>query len=102
MEISFSSIRTIRDKPDFSVGILLQSSSGRAQRAVRSAAEGEMARFRYRTSVLVGPWRETPERAAADAVRSGQARADVAGENLVWIVPGKIEFDTEGKSRPRA
>ena len=50
-----------------------------------------MGRYRYRTSVLVGPWRETPERAAADAVRSNQARIEARGGVLIWLVPGRIE-----------
>jgi len=50
-----------------------------------------MRRYRYRTSVLVGPWRETFEQAVADAVRCNQAYLDDAG--LVWRVPGRIEAD---------
>ena len=49
-----------------------------------------MGRYRYRTCVLVGPWRDTPERATADAVRSNQARVGDDGV-LLWVVPGRIE-----------
>jgi hypothetical protein len=62
-----------------------------------------MRRYRYRTSVLVGPWRETPERATADAVRSRQARIDEDGEFLTWVVPGRIEAaddESEGEAAP--
>lgn len=50
-----------------------------------------MPQFRYRTGVLVGPWRDGPEQARDDAVRAGQARAAGEGAELVWIVPGSIE-----------
>ena len=51
-----------------------------------------MRRYRYRTSVLTGPWRETSFEAARDAVRAKQAvndDAEVSG--LRWTVPGRIE-----------
>lgn len=50
-----------------------------------------MGRYRYRTCVLVGPWRETKEQAAADAIRSNQARPGPSGIGLSWLVPGRIE-----------
>lgn len=50
-----------------------------------------MGRYRYRTSVLVGPWRDTCEKAVSDAIRNNQAKADVTGEGIVWLVPGVIE-----------
>ncbi len=53
-----------------------------------------MVRYRYRTAALVGPWRDTAERALADAMRSKQARLEEGGE-LVWLVPGRIECDEE-------
>jgi hypothetical protein len=53
-------------------------------------------RYRYRTPVLTGPWRESREDAAGDAVRAKQAQPD--GEQpfgLKWIVPGEIEVRRE-------
>lgn len=50
-----------------------------------------MERYRYRTAVLVGPWRATHRAAALDAIISNQARADETGEGLMWLVPGEIE-----------
>lgn len=62
-----------------------------------------MRQYRYRTGVLVGPWREAPGRAAADAVRSGQARVDAGGGSLTWLVPGKIEaVDGEAEAERRS
>jgi len=58
-----------------------------------------MTRYRYRTSVLVGPWRATRREAALDAICSNQARADDTGGTLVWLVPGEIE--TDGETGPR-
>lgn len=54
-----------------------------------------MARYRYRTDALVGPWRDTIEQAAADAVRANQARPDGAGGGVRWLVPGRIEVDEQ-------
>jgi hypothetical protein len=49
-------------------------------------------RFRYRTSVLTGPWRDDREQAVSDAVRAKQAEiADEASRKVRWIVPGVIE-----------
>jgi hypothetical protein len=50
-----------------------------------------LARYRYRTSAIVGPWRRTREQAAADAVNARQARWDETGAQLRWTVPGDIE-----------
>ena len=51
-----------------------------------------MRRYRYRTSVLTGPWRETAFEAASDAVRAKQAVDDVSEmSGLKWTVPGWIE-----------
>lgn len=48
--------------------------------------------FRYRTSVLTGPWREAREDAVCDAVRAKQAEMeDEARGEVRWIVPGVIE-----------
>lgn len=50
-----------------------------------------MDRYRYRTKVLVGPWRVTPEEAAEDAIRARQAHREAEGEPLRWLVCGEIE-----------
>jgi len=52
-----------------------------------------MSKFwRYRTSVLVGPWRPTAGQAAQDAIIHGQAIRDESKPNgLAWRVPGRIE-----------
>jgi hypothetical protein len=51
-----------------------------------------LRRYRYRTTVLAGPWRETEAEAANDAVRARQAIADVDQlSGFRWIVPGTIE-----------
>ncbi len=49
-----------------------------------------MAKYRYRTNVLTGPWRETPDQAMNDAVRARQIRMEEPGQPI-WIVPGWIE-----------
>jgi hypothetical protein len=49
-------------------------------------------RYRYRTSVLTGPWREAREDAVSDAVRAKQAEIeDRSSGRIRWIVPGVIE-----------
>ena len=50
-----------------------------------------MSSFRYRTATLLGPWRESAEAAAEDAIRAKQARRDADGESWQWVVPGLIE-----------
>lgn len=51
-----------------------------------------MRRYRYRTSVLTGPWRENAFEAANDAVRAKQAINDSSEQSgLKWTVPGWIE-----------
>ncbi len=45
--------------------------------------------YRYRTTVLVGPWRKTARQAVLDAVRANQARRD--DQTVRWLVPGRIE-----------
>ena len=47
-----------------------------------------MRRYRYRTPVLAGPWRESPDQALEDAARAGQVRL---GPHIRWRVPGQIE-----------
>ena len=50
----------------------------------------ERACYRYRTSVLVGPWRQRPEKAIDDAIEAGQARRENAS-GLEWQVGGEVE-----------
>ena len=56
-------------------------------------AEGDdLRRYRYRTAVLTGPWRDTELEAADDAVRAKQATDDITQrEGIRWTVPGRIE-----------
>lgn len=54
--------------------------------------EHAVRRYRYRTSVLTGPWRDTELEAANDAVRAKQAVSDAAQPTgIKWTVPGTIE-----------
>jgi hypothetical protein len=50
-----------------------------------------MKRYRYRTTSLVGPWRNTALEAESDALAAGQADFDESGRRLVWKVDGGIE-----------
>lgn len=51
-----------------------------------------MRQFRYRTSVLTGPWRESFGDAVDDAARAGQILFDQEKtQDFRWVVPGKIE-----------
>ncbi len=51
-----------------------------------------MRRYRYRTSVLTGPWRDSAEEAARDAVKAKQAVVDEdRPTGIRWTVPGQIE-----------
>ena len=50
-----------------------------------------MTRYRYRTAILVGRWRETEAEAENDAVLASQADIDPASGELVWRLPGEIE-----------
>lgn len=62
-----------------------------ASRAQRQFAEVAHL-YRFRTSVLVGPWRKTARQAVLDAVRAKQARRDARSREAVhWLVPGRIE-----------
>jgi len=59
-------------------------------------------RYRYRTSVLTGPWREAREDAVSDAVRAKQAEIEDQSLGKVrWIVPGVIE-ERDGEMSGRA
>lgn len=49
-------------------------------------------RYRYRTAVLTGPWRDSEEEAVRDAVKARQAEeGGDSSSDLRWIVPGRIE-----------
>lgn len=52
-----------------------------------------MPRYRYRTPILVGPWRDSKLKAECDAVAVGQADFEGAPGKLVWKVPGEIEAE---------
>ena len=54
-----------------------------------------MDRYRYRTSTLVGPWRDSRLKAECDAVLVGQARFENRGRRFVWNVEGEIEVSEE-------
>ena len=56
-----------------------------------------MARYRYRTPALAGPWRDSREAALRDAIGANQARHDPdAPEGVTWLVPGDIEEQQSG------
>ncbi len=61
--------------------------------ASKSISQPEEAHlYRYRTPVLVGPWRKTARQAVLDALRARQARRDERDRQAVrWLVPGRIE-----------
>jgi hypothetical protein len=48
-------------------------------------------RYRYRTAILLGPWRESRLKAESDAVAMGQAEFAGAAARFAWKVPGEIE-----------
>lgn len=51
-----------------------------------------MRRYRYRTAVLTGPWRDSEEEAVRDAAKARQAELGGTSPSEVrWIVPGRIE-----------
>jgi hypothetical protein len=51
-----------------------------------------LPRYRYRTPVLTGRWRETPDAALSDAITARQVRLeDSSPDGVRWIVPGEIE-----------
>jgi hypothetical protein len=62
--------------------------------ASTASIEPDMAEhlYRYRTPVLVGPWRKTARQAVLDALRARQVRRDERDRQAVrWLVPGRIE-----------
>lgn len=58
-----------------------------------------MERYRYRTGVLVGPWRTSRALAVADAIRSNQAEPGADGDDLTWRVSGRIEVSSAVEQR---
>lgn len=58
-----------------------------------SAYPGETGHlYRYRTAVLIGPWRKSARRALFDAIHANQARRDEHDHGVIhWVVPGRIE-----------
>lgn len=51
-----------------------------------------MIHYRYRTTVLTGPWRESPDLALEDAAKAQQARVEEGPPpRIEWNVPGRIE-----------
>lgn len=51
-----------------------------------------MRRYRYRTKVLTGRWRDSFDDAVDDAARAGQIAFDTDRKSAFrWIVPGSIE-----------
>lgn len=60
-----------------------------------------MRRYRYRTAVLVGPWRDSDAEATRDAANAGQIVFEEGTGNFRWVVPGTIE-ESRSRERPRA
>src|SRR5262245_20105903 len=58
---------------------------------LRVSAFRSMSQYRYRTSTLVGPWRDTRAEAETDAVAAGQARYQGRWQAFTWLVVGRIE-----------
>lgn len=61
-------------------------------------AEGgpPVRRYRYRTTVLTGRWRDSYAAAVDDAARARQIMFDTERKSeFRWIVPGSIEEDEE-------
>jgi hypothetical protein len=56
-----------------------------------------LRRYRYRTKVLTGRWRDSFDDAVGDAARAGQIAFDTEKKSAFrWIVPGSIEEREEG------
>ncbi|MGQ0661934.1 hypothetical protein [Sphingosinicella sp.] len=61
-----------------------------------------MRRYRYRTKVLTGRWRESFDAAVDDAARAGQIAYDTEKKSAFrWIVPGSIEERDEDSGQAR-
>ena len=62
--------------------------------------EVRLAKYRYRTPVLTGPWRDSRAQALRDAVAASQAREDPNEPfGVRWLVPGEIEEEAEEPPR---
>jgi len=62
-------------------------------------------KYRYRTKVLTGRWRDNYDAAVGDAARAGQIVFDTERTSAFrWIVPGSIEEHDEkaGETRREA
>ena len=54
-----------------------------------------MRKYRYRTSVLAGPWRPSADQALGDAIKARQVVVEGEPSAIRWIVPGQIEEKEE-------
>ena len=61
-----------------------------------------MRRYRYRTTVLTGRWRDSFAAAVGDAARARQIIFDADNKSdFRWIVPGSIEERDEAPAQDR-
>jgi hypothetical protein len=61
-----------------------------------------LRKFRYRTKVLTGRWRDSFDAAVDDAARARQIVFDTEKKSAFrWIVPGSIEEIDEGNNQAR-
>ena len=61
-----------------------------------------MARFRYRTPVLTGRWRDSRDGALRDAINAHQAVPEPgAADGVRWLVPGDIEEEATDAATAR-
>jgi hypothetical protein len=60
-----------------------------------------MRRYRYRTKVLTGRWRDSFDAAVGDAARAGQIAFENDDSAFRWIVPGSIEEREEDGGEAR-
>lgn len=61
-----------------------------------------LRRYRYRTKVLTGRWRNSFVAAVDDAARAGQIMFDTENKtDFRWIVPGSIEERDEAPIQDR-